>query len=118
MLVRFTWAAVLAGVFVVSSLAFAADSSPTVLTIHEGQFDPGELSLPAGVKLRLVIRNRDAMPAEFESFDLSREVIVPGHGEVTVFVGPLKLGSYKYFNDFNREMKGMIVVKPSSEKGN
>lgn len=117
MLVRFTFSAVLAGVLVISSPAFAADSPPTVLTIHDGQFDPGELSLPAGVKLKLAIRNQDSTPAEFESYDLSREVIVPAHGEAVIYVGPLKVGSYKFFNDFNKKMEGSIIVKPSAGKG-
>ncbi len=115
--VRYVLVAMAACVSALSNLAFADDSSPPVLTIHYGQFGPKELSLPAGVKLKLVIRNQDSTPAEFESYDLSREVIVPAHGEATIYVGPLKVGSYKFFNDFDQKMQGSIIVKPSAGKG-
>ena len=72
--------------------------------------------LPAGVRVRLVLRNQDAMPAEFESYDLSREVIVPGNKEVAIYVGPLEAGNYQFFNDFNHQMKGAIVAKPDLAK--
>jgi hypothetical protein len=107
---------ILAGIFAIPVFAFAAD--PLVLAIHDKQFEPKQLSVPAGVKVKLVIRNQDVIPAEFESSDLSREIIVPGHGEVTIFIGPLDPGSYQFFNDFNHDMQGTIVVKPAATKEN
>jgi len=106
-----------AGISAIPSLAYGADSSP-LLAIHDNQFEPKQLVIPAGVKLKLVIRNQDGMPAEFESYDLSREVVVPGHGEVTIFIGPLNPGNYQFFNDFNHDMQGSIVVKPAVNKEN
>lgn len=110
MLFRFMLVTGLIGAFAMSSPAHAADSLP-VLVIHGQQFEPGELALPAGTKLKLVIRNQDSLPAEFESSDLSREVIVPANGEVTIYVGPLEPGRYHFFNDFNRAMQGTVVAK-------
>lgn len=110
MLFRSLLAVGLSGAFALSSPAHAADSLP-VLVIHGQQFEPGELALPAGTKLKLVIRNQDSLPAEFESSDLSREVIVPANGEVTIYVGPLEPGRYQFFNDFNRAMQGTVVAK-------
>lgn len=97
--------------------ASAAEEPSALLTIRGGGFEPGQLSLPAGVRVRLVVRNQDPMPAEFESYDLSREVIVPGNREVAIYVGPLEAGSYRYFNDFNRQMQGDIVAKSDPAKG-
>jgi hypothetical protein len=105
--------AILAGLFAICNLAFAADESPAILVIHNQQFDPNKLTLPAGTKIKIVIRNLDDLPAEFESSDLSREVIVAGHGEVTIYIGPLEPGNYQFFNDFNHEMQGTIVAKPA-----
>ena len=113
---RFMLAVALSGAFALSSLAFAAEPLP-LLVIHGQQFDPLELAIPAGTKLKLVIRNQDALPAEFESVDLSREVIVPANGEVTIYVGPLEPGRYQFFNDFNRAMQGTVVVNAVA-KGN
>jgi plastocyanin len=93
-----------------SGAAFA-DGAP-IITIHNAQFEPRELVIAPGVRTQIVIRNQDAIPAEFESYDLSREVVVPAHGEISFFVGPAEAGRYEFFNDFNRDMKGAIVVKP------
>ena len=97
------------------AVANAADG--TLLQIHDKQFEPARLQLPAGVKLKLVVRNLNKIPAEFESYDLSREVVVPGHGEITVYVGPLDPGSYRFFNDFDHGMQGTIEAVPSSGQG-
>ncbi|MBI1174978.1 MAG: cupredoxin domain-containing protein [Sideroxydans sp.] len=96
--------------------AGAAELSP-LLVIHDRQFEPNALAFPAGVRIKLLVRNLDSMPAEFESYDMSREVVVPGHGEVTIYIGPLEPGSYEFFNDFNHEMRGSVVVKPDDAKG-
>lgn len=117
MSVRFFSAAIVAGVFTLSNLTFADEPSP-LLVIHNGQFEPRELALPTGVKLKLVIRNQDDLPVEFESYDLSREIIVPPHSEAAIYVGPMQPGRYEFFNDFNHEMKGVIVAKPLAVKGN
>ncbi len=101
--------ALIAGVFL--SGAVLAEETP-IISIHNAQFEPRELVIAPGVRTQVVIRNQDAIPAEFESYDLSREVVVPAHGEVSFFVGPAEPGRYEFFNDFNRDMKGAIVVKP------
>jgi hypothetical protein len=111
---RIFFACIATGIFLISGSAFAAD--PLLLSIHDSRFEPELLAVPAGVKLKLVIRNPGDLPVEFESTDLSREVIVRGHGEVTIYIGPLDQGSYRFFNDFNREMQGTIVAKPASNQ--
>jgi len=103
----------LACMAVQSGTAFAA-GEPPVLLMQNKQFVPKQLELPSGVKIKLVVRNQDAMPAEFESYDLSREVMVPAHGEIEVYVGPLEPGRYEFFNDFNHDMQGVVVVKPAN----
>jgi len=98
-------------------IAVAADTDYT-LTIKDHLFQPSQLSIPSGKKVKLVLRNQDNLPVEFESSDLSREVIVPGHGEVTIYLGPIDSGTYQFFNDFNHGMQGSIVVNNASVKGN
>lgn len=103
--------------FCASISAFA--ETPTVeLLIQNQQFTVQELSLPADTKVKLVIHNQDSLPAEFESYDLSREVVVPGHSSVTVYIGPLTPGRYNFFNDFNHASQGWVVVAaPASDSG-
>ncbi len=107
--------ALLCGTPVISVTAWAADTAPVSLTIQNQQFEPQHLTLPGGIKIKILIRNQDSVPVEFESTDLSREVVIPAHAETAIFIGPLDAGSYQFFNDFNRDMQGAIVV-PSAAR--
>ena len=94
--------------------AVAADTEPPTfqIAISEHKFEPAELEVPANVKIKLVIENRDASPEEFESYELNREKIVPGKGTITVFVGPLKPGKYPFFGEFHQDTaQGALIAK-------
>jgi plastocyanin len=93
-----------------SAATFAADQAPVQIDIKAQAFAPAELHVPAGVKVELHIVNHDDLPAEFESTDLSREIVVPAHKDVKVFIGPLDAGRYRFFNDFHPESQGFVVV--------
>jgi hypothetical protein len=90
--------------------AFAADPQ-VMIAIKDHQFVPSDVSTPGGVKVELVIKNEQAVNAEFESTVLHREKIVPSGGQVSVFVGPLDPGTHEFFDDFNRATTGRLVVK-------
>lgn len=94
----------------------AASDARATLAISQRQFVPQTLSLPAGQKVRVTVRNHDKIPAEFESYDLSREVVVPPGGTVQLYVGPLKPGKYNFFDDFNPNAKGWIVVEAGHQE--
>jgi len=81
--------------------AARSDEPHFALTIKDRQFVPAELHVPARQKIVLVVKNLDATPSEFESTDLNREKVVVGGGSITVFIGPLRPGSYEFFDDFN-----------------
>lgn len=84
---------------VASEQAEAAD--PVVLTIKDHQFTPREVTMPAGERFRIEVHNQDATPAEFESSDMRIEkIIVPG-GKIVVSAGPLKPGTYKFFDEYH-----------------
>ncbi|MGH8307507.1 MAG: cupredoxin domain-containing protein [Gammaproteobacteria bacterium] len=106
----------LLGVFFAFTPAFAG--IPTAeLVIQNRVFTAQELHLPADTKVKLVVHNQDSIPAEFESYDLSREVVVPGHSSVTVYIGPLTPGRYNFFNDFNHAAQGWVVVAAPAKAG-
>jgi plastocyanin len=71
------------------------------LVIKDHRFDPAELKVPAGKKLKLVVENQDATAEEFESHSLKREKVVAAGGTITVLVGPLEAGTYDFFGEFN-----------------
>lgn len=80
------------------------------LQIKNRVFEPTQLQVPAGTKVKLLIHNADTIPAEFESYDLSREVVIPGGGNAAVYIGPLDAGNYKFFNDFYPAATGSVIA--------
>lgn len=81
-----------------------------VLEIQEHAFNPSELSVPAGIRVKILVKNARKLPSEFESFDLNREEFIPPGQTVTIWLGPLSTGHYKIFDDFNSSTTGWIVV--------
>src|SRR5271157_1764072 len=69
------------------------------VTIRGHQFTPEEIEVPANQKVELHIINADPTASEFESTDLRREKVVTGGQEITVNIGPLRPGSYEFFDD-------------------
>jgi hypothetical protein len=95
----------------VAAPAVAEDHAAS-LTIKDHRFQPEELVVPAGVKIKLTVKNLDPTPEEFESVSLRREKVIPGGTEGVVYIGPLKPGSYDFFGDFNpKTARGQIVAK-------
>jgi len=88
-----------------------ADDPLVTITLKDHQFVPSEVPVPAGVKVKLLIKNEQQETAEFESNSLHREKIVNGGGEITVFVGPLDPGSYEFFDDFHGATRGHLIAK-------
>jgi len=96
--------------FIVSSHVLATEKY--VISIKNHRFIPPELIVPAGVKIKLLVKNLDATPEEFESYTLNREKIIRGNGKAVIYIGPLKPGSYKFFGEFNQKTaQGVIVAK-------
>ncbi len=91
--------------------AYADELPGIVIAIKGGHFVPTEVPVPAGKKVKLIVRNQDATMSEFESSDFHREKVVPPGGEISVYVGPLDAGSYEFFDDFHPEDRGHLVVK-------
>lgn len=95
----------------VTSSAYADDFEAR-LVIRAHKFDPVELTVPAGQKIKLLVENQDATPEEFESNELNREKVVTGKGTITVFLGPLDAGRYPFFGDFHQETaQGVLIAK-------
>jgi plastocyanin len=92
-------------------LAFAGDDVFT-LQIKNHRFEPAELTVPAGKKIKLLVENLDATPEEFESHELNREKVIAGNSKATIYIGPLSPGKYPFFGEFNEATaQGIIVAK-------
>lgn len=93
-------------------VAPARAEDPIVLTIKDHRFDPETLEIPAGQKVKLLVRNQDPTPEEFESYSLNREKIIPGNSEGVVYIGPLDPGTYEFFGEFNQDTaQGKVIAK-------
>lgn len=94
------------------SLAVFAELAEFEIVIQDHKFTPAVLEIPAGQKVKLVVRNLDATPEEFESYELRREKIITGGGQAIIYIGPLKPGEYPFFGEFNPETaQGRLIVK-------
>ena len=91
--------------------ALSAEREFTIV-IQDHRFQPAELVVPAGEKIKLVIENRDPSPEEFESHALNREKVIPGKSSATIWIGPLAPGRYSFYGEFNEKTaQGAIVAK-------
>ncbi len=101
-------AAVLA--MAVAGTAQAAETLQLVLKDHG--FAPATVQAPANERFRIEVTNQDSTPSEFESTDLRVEKIVVPGGKIGVMAGPLKPGTYAFFDDYHPDSaKGVVVVQ-------
>jgi|SRR3972149_1821512 len=90
-------------------VSYAADADYTLI-IKDHRFQPAELTIPSGKKIKLVVKNQDATPEEFESHALNREKVVAGNSSATIYIGPLKPGRYPFFGEFHEATAQGIIV--------
>jgi len=102
----------LIGLNLLAGAAIAADMPEYKLVIKDHQFQPAELTVPAGAKFKVLVANQDSTPSEFESNEFNREKIVLPNSQITVFIGPLDKGRYKFFDDFHQDTgNGVLIVQ-------
>ena len=102
---------ILIALLLLPSLCLAADAEFR-LSIRDHRFEPAELRVPAGKRIRLTIVNQDPGAEEFESYELHREKLIPGNSSGIVYIGPLEPGRYPFFGDFHpRTTTGVIVAE-------
>lgn len=99
--------------FLLATGAGAAEALPSfTLTLKDHKFEPSTITVPAGTKVSLIIKNTDASAEEFESEALGREKIIPAGKEATVTIGPLKPGTYPFVGEFHEDTaKGVVQVQ-------
>lgn len=100
-----------AGLLLACGAAFAAEPEVT-LVIKDHRFEPAEVKVKAGERVKLVVHNQDATPEEFDSHSLNREKVVPGGQKGTVFIGPLQPGRYPFIGEYNdKTAQGVVVAE-------
>lgn len=91
----------------------AAAATPVVeIEIRDHLFYPQEVVIPANTKVKLLIKNLDPTPEEFESYELNREKVIAGNSKTVIFIGPLPAGEYPFFGEFYpKTAQGKVVVE-------
>jgi len=89
-----------------------ANNNKFHITLENHLFYPAEIIIPAGVKVKLIIENKDAVAEEFDSFDLNREKMLFPKRKAVIYVGPLSAGEYHFFGEYNpNSAQGKVIVK-------
>lgn len=98
--------------FCAASLAVADEKVvERELLIKDGHFAPDVIEVPAGVKIRLLVRNEGPGPAELESSQLGIESVSNAGVTRKVIIRPLDAGEYPFFDEFHSQTaQGKIVV--------
>ena len=95
----------------VGAPARAADAE-AMLVIKNNRFEPAELKVPAGQRVKLVVHNQDNKAEEFESKALKSEKVIPAGGKATIFIGPLKPGRYDFVGEYHEATaKGVVIAE-------
>lgn len=83
-----------------------------LLTIKNHRFEPAELKVPAGQRIKLVVHNQDTTPEEFDSKPLKSEKVIPGGTKASVFIGPLKPGRYLFAGEYHEDTaQGAVIAE-------
>jgi plastocyanin len=91
-------------------LAVSAADIEVALTIKDHRFQPAEVRVPAGQKIKLVVSNQDATPEEFESHALNREKVIAPGGKANIYIGPLAPGRYPFVGEFHEKTAQGVVI--------
>ena len=95
-----------------ASIAADATEPENLLVIKDHRFEPSEVKVPAGKRIKLIVHNQDSTPEEFESPALKREKIVPAGAKVIVYIGPLKPGRYAFVGEHHEATaKGVVIAE-------
>jgi len=90
----------------------ADDELTFEISIKDHKFDPESLKFPAGKRVKLIVKNLDPTPEEFESNDIGFEKIIAGNSQATFRIKPLEPGTYIFFGEFHMDTAlGHIVVE-------
>lgn len=79
----------------------AADMPSFTLSLKDHHFTPAEVKIPANQRVRFMVTNEDATPAEFESDDFKAEKVIPAGKQVIILIGPLKPGTYEFHDEYH-----------------
>src|SRR6202049_1492241 len=101
-------ALVMVSLFGLATTGLGAQEAVSIqLSIENKQFQPREIPAPA----HRPIHNLDPAAVEVESVTLRVEKLIAAGSEGVVNLRPLSPGRYDFFDDFNPQNTGTLVVR-------
>ncbi len=92
-------------------LTVRAEELPTFSVVAKnGRFTPAQLAVPAGKRIKIVIKNEGPGPEEFESADLRIEKVIAAGASSFVVINNLKPGTYHFIGEFHAETAKLEVI--------
>ncbi len=78
--------------------------------LKDHRFTPAEIHVPAGKRVQLLVKNRDATADEFDSTSLKVEKVIGGGMEGVVRLRALDPGRYPFMGEFHSETAQGVVI--------
>ncbi len=94
----------------IAPLAYAIDEPVFEIEMKDGAIVPLQLEVPAKSRFKLVLKNTGQVPAEFESRELHKEVVVAPGSTATLVIRTLDPGEYKFFDDFQPGALAAVLI--------
>lgn len=108
---RILAAMLLAATAMIPVLSATAEEMVThTVVARDGKLIPDRLEVPAGVRLKIVVRNEGRDAIEFESLKLRKEKVLAPGAQSFIVIAPLKLGEYEFFDEFHPDTGRCLVV--------
>lgn len=79
------------------------------ITVRDGEFEPKRLDVPAGQRIKFILKNEGPGPLEFENADLHVEKIL-GAGAESFVVIKLPPGEHLFVDEFNIATGELLVI--------
>lgn len=80
------------------------------IVAKDGKLIPNRLEVPAGKKLKLLLKNEGPGPEEFESEAPRMEKVLAAGANSFVVVQPLQPGTYRIFGEFHPNSAECLLI--------
>jgi hypothetical protein len=87
-----------------------ADEPVFEIEMKDGVITPPRLEVPANTRFKIIIKNVGTVPAEFESYELRKEEVIPAGGTGKMIIRRLDPGEYKFFDEFQPDAPPTVLV--------
>jgi uncharacterized cupredoxin-like copper-binding protein len=88
----------------------AQDPPVFEVVARDGRLVPARLEVPAGQRVKLVVRNEGKSPIEFENLDMRVEKVLAPGATSFVVLPKLKPGEYEFIDEFHADAGRMKVI--------